>query len=184
MRIVNRETAFEGEYLRLVRKTTVSKDDNIIVWETIERKNLYHGGAVVVVGLTNKGELILEKQWRAPTESYIIQFPGGLTDIKGESEEEAARREFTDETGYIARQLIPVVFVPAYPMSVSMRDRYYFAPDIEYKGTKNQDIAEEIEIILLPRENLYHYLTNLPDDTEMDLRVPGIVWILEQQGLL
>ena len=184
MKIVNRETAFEGKYLRLMRKTSVSKENDEIIWETVERTTVYGGGAVMVVGLTNRRELILERHWRASIESYVIQFPGGLTDRQDESEEETAYREFFEETGYIAKQLIPILCVPESPVFSSLQAKYYFAPEVTYVGNKPEDITEEIEVITVPKDNLYEFLTNLPDKTMLDLRVPGIVWILEGKGLL
>jgi len=65
-----------------------------------------------------------------------------------------------------------------------MRDRYYFAPDVKYKGGNKTDIAEDIEIITVPVGSLYKLFTDLPDDTELDLRVPGIIWLVEKMGLL
>ena len=73
------------------------------------RKSIYNKGAVVIVALTTEGELILERNWRAPLESFVVQFPAGLSDREGESEEEVARRELLEETGYTADRLIPVI---------------------------------------------------------------------------
>ena len=184
MEIIDKEIIFDGEYIRVERKTTITKSNETIVWETVDRKNLHRFGASMIVALTDKQELILEKQWRAPTETFIIQFPGGLSDIKGESEEETAARELREETGYIAKNLIPIIYSPAFPSMTSIRDRYFFASEAEYVGKDNVDYAEEIEVITVPKDNLYKFLSGLPSDTEFDLRVPGIIWLLEKQNYL
>lgn len=184
MRITKRETAFEGEYLRLVRKTSITNTDTEIIWETVERTNVYGRGVVGVVALTQEGELILIRHWRAGIESYVVQFPGGLTDIEGESEEETASREFLEETGYFAKKLIPIMPVPVCPVLTSLEANYYFAPEAEFVGRENKDVAEEIEVLTIPRNSLHRFLSNLPDDTKLDLRVPGIIWILEAKGLI
>ena len=106
MRITKKETAFEGEHLKFVRKWFRTSRGEEAVWETIERKNVYNRGAVVIVALTKERELILERNWRAPIESSVIQFPAGLSDKEGESEEEVARRELLEETAYEAKKLI------------------------------------------------------------------------------
>ncbi|MFC2010664.1 NUDIX hydrolase, partial [Chloroflexota bacterium] len=165
-------------------KTSLSKERNEIIWETVERTNVYGGGAVMIVGLTNSGDLILERNWRAAIETYVIQFPGGLTDKQDESEEETAHREFFEETGYVAKKLIHILCVPGSPVYSSIHATYYFAPEVTYVGNEKKDIAEEIEVITVPKNNLYKFLTNLPDETKLDLRVPGIIWILEGRGLL
>ena len=66
MRITNREIAFDGKYLQVVRKYFNTDMGEGGVWEAVERKNIYGKGAVVIVALTRKGELILERNWRVP----------------------------------------------------------------------------------------------------------------------
>jgi len=174
---------FDGNYLGVVRKYFTIDTGQECFWETVERKNIYNGGAVVIVALTKKRELILERNWRVPIESFVIQFPAGLTDKKGESEEEAARRELLEETGYRAEKLIPIITVPLCPALASTRATHFFAPDVEFTGNKKRDAAEEIEVIKVPLEELDHFLFNLPEGTELDLRVPGVLCFLEKQKL-
>ncbi len=184
MRVINKETAFEGKYLRLVRKTTVTDNNQEVIWETVERTNVHNGGVVVIVALTKNGEFILERQWRAPIESFVIQFPAGLTDVENESNEKTAKRELLEETGYAAAKLIPILAVPTNPVLSSVTAWYYFAPEVEYVGNEDRDIGEEIEVLTVTRDSLSKFLLNLPDNTKLDLRVPGIIWVLEEKGLI
>jgi ADP-ribose pyrophosphatase len=183
MDILDREVAFEGKYLRFVRKHC-RKGSREYVWETLERNNVYGEGAVVVVALTGERELVLERNWRAALESYVVQFPAGLTDKEGESKEEAARRELLEETGYEAVELIPIVSVPLCPVLTATRATHFFAPGVRFVGRQRRDTAEEIEVVKVPVAEVDDYLLNLPDDTALDLRVPGILWTLERKGLL
>jgi hypothetical protein len=41
-----------------------------------------------------------------------------------------------------------------------------------------------IEVIRVPQGRVDEFLLNLPDGVELDLRVPGILWVLKQKGLL
>ncbi|MDO9530175.1 MAG: NUDIX hydrolase [Syntrophales bacterium] len=184
MKITKRDTVFDGDYLGVVRKHFITDTGQECFWETIERKNIYNGGAVVIVALTKKRELILERNWRVPIESFVIQFPAGLTDKKGESEEEAARRELLEETGYRAEKLIPIISVPLCPALATTRATHFFAPVVEFIGNTIRDATEKIEVLKVPLEELDHFLFNLPEDTELDLRVPGILRVLERRGLL
>jgi len=36
------------------------------IWETVERKNVYNKGVVVIIASTKERELVLERNWRAP----------------------------------------------------------------------------------------------------------------------
>jgi ADP-ribose pyrophosphatase len=184
MKVTRREIVYEGNYLRVISKTSVASDEKEVIWETVERTNVYGKGAVVVVALTGKGEFILERHWRAPIESFVIQFPAGLTDVPGESNEETARRELLEETGYAAGELVPIISVPASPALSSVTLYYYFAPEVEYTGNSKKDISEELEVITVPKDNLSQFLLDLPDDTKLDLNVAGIVWILAARGLV
>jgi len=134
--------------------------------------------------LTKEGELILERNWRAPLESFVIQFPAGLSDREGEKEEDTARRELLEETGYTAKRLIPIISTPLAPALTPTRAIHFFAPDVEFVGRKSEDVAEKIEVLKVPFEKVGDFLLSLPEDTKLDLRVPGILWILERRGLV
>jgi len=183
MEITQRETVFEGKYLKFVNKH-FRRGTREGVWETIERKNIYGEGAVVIVALTRERELILERNWRAALESFVIQFPAGLTDKEGESEEETARRELMEETGYEAKRLIPIISVPLCPALTPTRATHFFAPEVQFVGRESEDLTEEIEVLKVPVEKVADFLLNLPGDTTLDLRVPGILWVLERKGLI
>ncbi|MBN1857147.1 MAG: NUDIX hydrolase [Dehalococcoidia bacterium] len=184
MRVTGKKTIFEGRHLRIVEKALISDDGVDRAWETLERTNVYGNGAVVIIPLTRDGNLILEKNWRAPIESCVIQFPAGLTDIDGESEEEAARRELLEETGYMAKKLIPVFLSPLSAALTGTRAMHFFAPDVEFKGKPAGDGIEQIEVLEVPLDKADDFMLNLPEGVELDLRVPGILWMLKQKGLL
>ena len=183
MEITKQETLYEGKYLRMVKrhfKTDTGESD----WETIERKNIHGKGAVVIIALTKEKEVILERNWRVPLASFVIQFPAGLCDKEGESEEETARRELLEETGYRAEQLIPIIPAPLCPALTPTRATHFFAPKVELVGRENKEMDEKIEVLKVPIEKLDDFLLNLPKDTELDLRVPGILWVLERGKLI
>jgi len=183
MEITDKKVVFEGRYLRVAEKNVVNRQGENFFWETIERKNIYGEGAVVIIGLTRDRELILENNWRAAIESFVIQFPAGLTDVPGENEEQAARREVLEETGYEAKKLIPVILSPMAPALTATRARHFFAPDVEFRGKARNEDVEAIEVLKIPVEQVNNFLLNLPAGVELDLRVPGILWVLKNKGL-
>jgi ADP-ribose pyrophosphatase len=184
MRITKKEVAFEGNYLRLVKKHFRTDAGEEGVWETVERTNIHHKGAVVVIALTQRGEVILERNWRFPLECFVIQFPAGLSDRAEESEEETAKRELFEETGYLAKRLIPIMSAPVSPELTATEASHFFAPEVEFIGKRKKDTVEKVEVLKVPAEKLSDFLLNLPNDTKLDLRVPGILWILQRMKLI
>jgi ADP-ribose pyrophosphatase len=183
MELIKKETVFEGNYLRFVKKHFKTGTGEH-TWEIIERKNVYSRGAVVIIALTRERELILERNWRAPLESFVIQFPAGLIDKEGESEEEVARRELLEETGYKAEKLIPITAVPLCPALTTTRATHFFAPAVKFVGKGIKETTEAIQVLTIPIDEVDDFLLNLPENTELDLRVPGILWILERKKLI
>ena len=180
MRIVKKEPTFEGDYLRILKKYYITGAGKEGVWETVERTNIYNSGAVVIIAVTKDGELILERNWRVPIESYVIQFPAGLTDRENEGEEETARRELLEETGYLASILIPIINAPLCPALSTTEANHFLAPGVEYMGKERKDPTETIEVLKIPIKEIDEFLMNLPTNTKLDLRVPGILWIMEK----
>lgn len=178
MRIIKKEPTYEGSHIRVLKKYYETDSGKEGVWETVERTNVHHRGAVVIVAVTKNGEVIMERNWRIPIESFVIQFPAGLTDREKESEEETARRELLEETGYLANTLIPIMQAPLCPALTTTEANHFFAPKVEYVSKERKDSNEIIEVLKIPIEGLNEFLMNLPKDTKLDLRVPGILWIL------
>jgi ADP-ribose pyrophosphatase len=58
----------------------------------------------VVVALTSKGDLLLVRQFRHAVGGMTLELPAGHVE-KGETPEQAARKELLEETGYAAKNL-------------------------------------------------------------------------------
>jgi len=72
--------------------------------KTSIREYIRHPGAVVVVPILDNGNIVLEKQFRYPSNQIFIECPAGKID-PGETLEETARRELLEETGYDCSEL-------------------------------------------------------------------------------
>jgi len=184
MRVTKKDVLFEGNYLRMVEKTFETRLGEKHIWETVERTTIGTRGAVVVIALTKEREVILERSWRASSESLVIQLPAGLSDVEGESEEETARRELLEETGYMANKLVPIIVAPEDPVLTPTQLSHFLAPDVKFAEEPRSDLVETIEVLKVPIAELRHFFLNLPKNTMLDLRVPGIFWILESMKLI
>lgn len=74
-----------------------------------ERDIVRHPGAVAVVPVLDDGSLVLVRQYRAPVDAEVLELPAGIRDVAGEAPVETARRELTEETGYRAAHMEPLV---------------------------------------------------------------------------
>src|SRR4030095_11781564 len=99
---------FEGKYLRVI-----SRDG----WEYVER--VHCNEAVVILAVSEKGEVILIEQHRPPLNASVVEFPAGLLKDPDapadETREEAAIRELWEETGYRAEDVERVASGPPSP---------------------------------------------------------------------
>jgi len=74
--------------------------------------------------------------------------------------------------------------VPVSPVLTATRAMHFLAPEVEFVGRQGKEIGEEIGVLKIPVDKISDFLLNLPEDTELDIRVPGILWILEKRGLI
>jgi ADP-ribose pyrophosphatase len=100
VRILEKKTVWEGKFLRSIISTYIDSSGSVRAWESFERVNCK--GVVAIVPVTDDKEVLLIRQFRPPVNGYVIEFPAGLND-KGDTLEEAARRELLEEAGYSAK---------------------------------------------------------------------------------
>ena len=93
---ISLEQAFIGKIWNVVRKTFKFQD------EVLVREYIAHRGAVAVLALNEKDEVLLIKQYRAPVNQYLYEMPAGLRDHDGEDDLVAAKRELAEEADYQA----------------------------------------------------------------------------------
>jgi 8-oxo-dGDP phosphatase len=84
-----------------VRVDSVQMPDGSVV----EREIVERPAAAAVVPVTDEGEVLLLRQYRAALGRYQLEIPAGLIDVEGESPEDTARRELIEEVHHEARSL-------------------------------------------------------------------------------
>ncbi len=70
----------------------------------VEREVVTHGGAVGIIPLTDKGDIIMVNQYRHAVAANLKEIPAGKLD-PGETPAECAARELIEETGFAAGRL-------------------------------------------------------------------------------
>ena len=142
------EQIFDGKILHLYRD-----DITLPNGAPAERELIRHIGAVCVIPVTDDGYAVMERQYRYPVGEVILEIPAGKLDSKEEDHEAAARRELEEETGYQARELIPLgKFYPACAYS-DEAIWMYLAKGLT-KGDRHLDADEFLDVELIHLKDL------------------------------
>lgn len=95
---ISSEIVYEGPVFR-VRKHRVETVAGESVRDIVE-----HSGGSILVAITDDGKVLMERQYRKAFEKPLLELPAGKAD-PGETPEVTAVREFTEETGYTAKEV-------------------------------------------------------------------------------
>ncbi len=173
VKILEKKTIWEGKFLRFVLTTYIDSYGAIREWESFERVNCK--GIVAILPVTDDKEVLLIRQFRPPVNRYVIEFPAGLND-KGDTLEEAAKRELLEETGYSARELF---FLTEGVMSSGASGEIltvFLAKGLEFKGIGERDETEDIEVLNIPINELYQKLDAFRSEGNyIDLKIFGLI---------
>jgi 8-oxo-dGTP pyrophosphatase MutT (NUDIX family) len=106
-----------------------------------------------ILALTKNGEAVLVKQYRHGVCDVLWEFPGGVVE-DGEDPVNGAKRELLEETGYIASNLIQVGQIYPNPALQTNTLYCFLALDVEKVSEQNLDAGEDIEVHLVPLDEL------------------------------
>jgi ADP-ribose pyrophosphatase len=123
-------------------------------WEYTYRTNA--SGVVVLVPVTDAGELVLVEQYRIPVQSRVMELPAGLVGDDGEPDESfetAAIRELLEETGYQAATLQKLLSSPSTPGMSDEIINIYYASGLKREGPGGGNGNEDITVHHLPLNN-------------------------------
>jgi 8-oxo-dGTP pyrophosphatase MutT (NUDIX family) len=106
-----------------------------------------------IVALTKNREVVMVKQYRHGVCESLLEFPGGVVE-EGEEPLDGARRELLEETGYSASQWIQIGQFYPNPALQTNTLHCFLALDVENVSPQNLDAGEDIEIHLVPFDEL------------------------------
>ena len=170
----------EGKFLRTIHRSFTGISGKRGEWEMVRRK--IYGRIVGVVALTKHNEVVMNKIYRIPLKSYILEFPAGLSDKKGESEISLARRELLEETGYAAKKFELLVRGNFNAGITADELSLYLARDAKKIKEPEHENAEDIEVITIPLSRFYDYLVRPPKGVKIDIKTFGILYLLRKKG--
>ncbi len=143
---------FDGKVVHLYKDTVELPNGKEAVREVIR-----HVGAVGVIPITDKGEVILVKQFRYPFDTVLTEIPAGKLDSKDEDVIEAAMRELREETGVTAGSL---TFIGDLIPSCAILDEVihlFVAEELSY-GDCDPDDDEFLNVVKIPLSDALRYV--------------------------
>jgi ADP-ribose pyrophosphatase len=112
------------------------------------------GTWVNVIALTEKREVVLIRQYRHAVGQILLELPAGLVDEGDSSPLAGAQRELLEETGYAGKRFIEIGHVYPNPATHTNLIYSYLALDARLVGEQNLEETEDIEVQLLPWEQV------------------------------
>jgi ADP-ribose pyrophosphatase len=110
-----------------------------------------HPGAVAILPVQGDGQICLIRNLRRTVNETLIEVPAGTLD-PGESPDACARRELTEETGYVAGELHSLGWFYISPGILDERIHLFVATELT-KQSQNLMPDEQIENLILPLDD-------------------------------
>ena len=118
------------------------------------REYVRHPGAVCVVPVLDDGRLVMVRQYRHGIQRTILELPGGAMEAVDADPLATAQRELQEETGYTSSKFIKVGQACPNPANQSNAVHFFLALEAGLVSEQHLDEAEEIEVELVPLEEL------------------------------
>lgn len=117
--------------------------------KTGEREIVEHRGAVALVPITARGEVVLVRQWRTPTASALLEIPAGTRE-HGEDPLDCAHRELGEEVNFASARMTKLCEMYMAPGYSTELIHLYLAQELSpMQGTPDDDEFLDIETLPL-----------------------------------
>jgi ADP-ribose pyrophosphatase len=141
-------TRFENDIFRVREDEVELADGKEIKYAYVERDE-----AVVIVPVTDDGQMVLLRQYRYPVDEWCLEIPaGGTHDTGDEALEEVAKKELREEIGGKVRALTYVDFFYSTSSLTDEKCHVFIAEGVELSREPKTEESEEIKIELVPIE--------------------------------
>ena len=112
---------------------------------------------VNVTAITEDRQVVMVRQYRPGRNEVAWELPGGMMD-KEESSLETARRELLEETGFVADHFEELARTAVNPANHTNQSITILATGARYVGEQQLDTTEDIEVGIIPWEEVMRML--------------------------
>lgn len=151
--VIKEEKARLGRF-EILLETIKGKESDISYFSYVS----FDKNGVCILPVLNNKQIVLIKQYRRAVDGWVYEVPAGLIDGE-ETPEQAASRELTEETGYIADRLIPCGSIYPSPGSTTEK-QHLFVAYCSGKKDALPDINEDIIVQAVSRDDLLSMIDN------------------------
>lgn len=138
-KMISSKNIYKGRIVNLRVDEVVLPDGKITSREVVE-----YAGAVAVVPVNEKGELLLVRQYRYAVGETLLEIPAGKIE-RGEDYASSAARELVEETGYEAGNLKHLISFYSTPGFTNEQIHLFLATELTLK-VQDLDEDEFIEV--------------------------------------
>ena len=182
IKVKGQKVVYEGRFFSVKNINFEGSNGEPGIWEAVERKTF--GKIVAICAITKDDELILEKSFRIPIMSDVIELPAGLMDKKGESPKRAVKRELLEETGYRVKKVELILDGPFNAGLSNCEMQIFFAQNAEKVQEPELENGEEIEVIKVPVKKLFEFLKRKRKNCKIDIKTFSLIPFLQKKGIL
>lgn len=132
---IKHSCVYQGKFYQVNQDVIEIEGHPPKIWDLIA-----HPGAVAILPINHKQEIILIEQWRRAVGKIVLEIPAGALEA-GEKPLVCAQRELQEEIGYKAGRLIP--FDGCYPAPGTSNEyvHLFIAKDLEESYLEADDTA-------------------------------------------
>jgi len=142
---ISRERVYDHRYFKVAKDLVELPNGEQVEWLFWDSTD-----STMIVAENSDGKLVMIRQYRYLPDEIALEFASGGSS-EGELLEDCARREFEEETGYEASELIPLGGFYETMAQLNKKIHLFYAPNVEFKDSRDKfaESTEDIEVVLI-----------------------------------